>query len=202
MARFRDLLGGVIREKTGMQQKVESYNNILSVYTSVISGVNDIEKEAITALKDEAVGTYELVEIKQERLKMQYISGEITDTDYVIAKNLLQEQLDNLVADYVDSMQNHSIRVQRDKLVRTKTNYSHLAGFDMMNFDSFENMKLSSETAQSVKNSLQNGADYESAKKVAESIWRYRRDNHMKRGWLNEWTIFNTCKLKKITIDI
>lgn len=182
MARFRDLLGGVIREKTGMQQKVETYNNILSVYDSVISGVNGIEKEAITALKDEAVGTYELVEIKQERLKMQYISGEITDTDYVTAKNLLQEQLDNLVADYVDSMQNHAIRVQRDKLVRTKTNYSHLAGFDIMNFDSFENMKLSSETAQSVKNSLQNGADYESAKKVAESIWRYRRDNHMKRG--------------------
>ncbi len=51
MVKLKDIFGGIIREKTGMQQKVETYNNVISIYDSIISNINDIENETINVLK-------------------------------------------------------------------------------------------------------------------------------------------------------
>ena len=51
MVKLKDIFRGVIREKAGMQQKVETYNNVISIYDSIISNINDIENETINVLK-------------------------------------------------------------------------------------------------------------------------------------------------------
>lgn len=182
MVKLKDIFGGIIREKTGMQQKVDTYNNVISIYDSIISNINNIENETINVLKKNPESIYNLIFIKEERLKYQYCNGQISDKDYITAQDILKNQLDETIANYIDSMQNHFIEILRTKLNRTKEEHLHLVGVNHMNFDSYENIKLSKEIAQSVKAAFQSGKEYEDAKKVADIIIRCSINKHMRRG--------------------
>ncbi len=180
--RFRDMVGQSFRDATGMPPKVSVYNSRLKVYDGISDDVSEVENLTIQYFRETSNIDCNMVNAKRIKFDSDLQRGLISINDYVEALNLLDQEREIVINDFVSSSSDYFIAAYRNKLYSVKKRYSRDPYISPMEFDTWFHMKEARELAKLAALQIRSSDEYVDAKKIAEISERYKRDRHLRRG--------------------
>ncbi len=182
MRKIANILGGVFRVKTGMPQKIEITKQNITVYKTIEQTKEKIENDAIDILEASNNQDWLLNKAQQDRVHHQFIRGQLSEEELIEIVNVLKNKRNMILGSYIDSPQADDIIISsKNKLYRIKKENIKKIGIAEMDFSTWENIKASAELARSILVQIETSADYEHSMQIADAIYRYQRDKHLRR---------------------
>lgn len=179
--KFFDILGSRFRNYTNSPQKIEELKGGVRVYLEIENTVDKIESDAISIMEDNNYGEWIVNEARKSRLEYQFMKGNVSDEDFLAALQVIEKNRDSILETFINNSSDDLIVFAKDKLFRIKRENSGKYGINEMNFDDWANMQLSAEKSRSIRYSIEGSSKYADAEKVADYMWRYQRDQHLRK---------------------
>ena len=179
---FKNIIGQVFRESTGMPPKVCIYNSKLDTYKEIISCVSTIEDNVIKYFNENYYYDWKLLETEFIKLESDLAGRIITTSQYITMAKNIEDRKDVVLSDFIDSTAEYFVTVYRNRLQTIKERNSKDPYISFMAFKLWMEMKSSKEIAELAVVQIETSDDYVDSKKIAEIRDRYLRDRHLRRG--------------------
>ncbi len=179
---FKNILGQVFRESTGMPPKVRVYNGKLDTYKEIISCVSTIEDSTIKYFNESSYYEWKLIEADFLRLEYDLKHNTITTAQYVTLLKAIEDRKNIVLSDFIDLTDAYFVAAYRNRLGTIKERNSKDPYISAMAFNLWVEMKNSREIAELAVTQIETSDDYVDSKRIAEIRDRYLRDRHLRRG--------------------
>ena len=179
---FKNLIGGLFRDSTGMPQKVNIYKSRIKVYDEISYDVDKIEEMTINYFEETSLFDWKILEAEVIRLEGELKNGLISPYDYSNKCFEISEKKEEFLNSFISDSNEYFITAYKNRLYSIKNRYNNDSYISLMDFNSWFELKEARELAKLASLQIKSSDDYVDSLKIAEICERYRRNNHMRKG--------------------
>ena len=144
---FGDIIGQIFRDSTGMPTKLSSYNIKLEVYEEISDDITSIEEASMNYLNEINNIDWKLNDANRIKLYSDYVTGLISNDEYVLLLNNLDIEKKQILNNFVRSTNLYFVTAYRNRLYTIKNQNCRNEYIKIMNFDSWFDMEEARELA-------------------------------------------------------
>lgn len=179
---FRDILGQIVRDYTGMPTKLEVYNFRLRIYDEISKDISEVEDRSVDYLDVSSDIDWKLNYAKKVKLDADVSTGTISPRDYAILLDNIDVERKNLLNDFISHTDLYFVTIYRDKLYSAKKKNIKDPYISLMNFDTWFDMEEARELANLAALQIRSSDRYVDAERIAEIRNKYLYERHIRRG--------------------